>query len=143
MSKKMQIIHLSELYTVLSEKGAERLKAVTTKAEDNDEDGMPYEWYIENNLKPPKGLEPSEDAIDEDGFLTLNEGEFEYNTRSLILEVSDFRSATEAEEGSIVRMKDGEEYHVAEDAFEVYALVKLVQMNYLEKLIWKRRLKDS
>ena len=135
---KKQIIYVNELYTILSEKGEERLKKATSKSEDvtSEEDGMPYEWYLENNLKPPKGLEPSEDEIDEEGFIHLKEDEFEFNVRDRILDIKDFRSAVEADEfGSIIQMIDGEEYHVEEDVFLIFALIEMAQRTKLERIV--------
>ncbi len=140
MNKK-QIIYLTKINTILSEKGKEKLDKVKNKK--SDPDSMPYEWYLENGLRPPPGLEPSEE-IDEDGMIELKEGEYTYEFKELVIDIQDFFYAEEASTvGSIVVFHNGEEFHVEEDAMDVYALIYLAQRTWFEKLIDKLRWKKN
>ena len=137
MSKK-KLVFLTEVITILSEKGEEKLAKATSKKPDEDSSGMPYEWYIENNLRPPIGLEPSEDEIDSDGMMILKEGEFTYDFLNRFFDVSDFFTAVEGDEfGTVITFLNGREYLVDEDILEVYERIRYAQRD------WFERLKDS
>jgi len=135
---KKQFLFLTEVITVLNEKGEKRLNK-NSSPKKSSEPGMSLEWFLENNLKPPKHLEDQESEIDEDGFMTLNDDELEFKFLDLILDSSEFLMATNDEEGfgSTVTLKNLFTIKVEEDIDEVYG-----QILYNERG-WFERLKDN
>ena len=131
--KKVNYVFFTEVITILSEKGEEKVKKATSNSEFTDENDLPLAWYKENNLKPPKDLIDNEPVVSEDGFMKLEEGEFTYDFQNRFLDMTDFSSAVEAEEfGTLIQFKDGREYFVEEDIFEVYGRIKVAQMTPFE-----------
>ena len=70
MSKK-KLVYFTEVVTVLSEVGEKRLKDALSNKSDDDLD-----FYDRLGLKPPKD---TEESIDENGMMTLKEGEYTYD----------------------------------------------------------------
>lgn len=131
--KKVEYIFFTEVVTILSEKGEEKVKKATSNSEFTDENGLPLAWYKENNLRPPKDLVENEPVVSEDGFMKLEEGEFTYDFQNRFLDMKGFQSAVEAEEfGTLLQFEDGREYFVEEDIFEVYGRIKVTQMTSFE-----------
>ena len=131
--KKVNYIFFSEVITILSEKGEEKVKQATSNVESEDENGLTLDWYKENNLRPPKDLVQNESVVSKDGFMKLEEGEYTYDFKNRFIDITDLVSAVEGNEfGTILEFKDGTDYFVEEDIFEVYARIKVSQMNNFE-----------
>jgi|SRR5690349_7304712 len=125
-------IFFTEVITILSEKGEEKLAKATSKKSGNDEHDL--DWYDRMGIKPPKELEEDYE-IDENGMLTLGEGEFTYDFSTTFLDMTDFFRAVEADEfGAIIEFNDGKTYWVEEDVFEVYARIYYAQRSWFEIL---------
>lgn len=133
--KKVNYVFFTEVITILSEKGEEKLSKVNSNVEAKDENGFTLEWYKENNLRPPKDLEnETESLVSEDGFMKLDEGEFTYDFQNRFIDMSDFFTAVEADEfGTIIEFNNGMTYWIEEDLFEVYARIYVSRMNWFER----------
>jgi hypothetical protein len=128
--KKVNYVFFTEVITILSEKGEEKVKKATSKSSDSEYD---LDFYDKLGMKPPKELLNEENLISEDGFMKLEEGEFTYDFQNRFLDMTDFSTAVEAEEfGTLIQFKDGREYFVEEDIFEVYGRIKVAQMTPFE-----------
>lgn len=133
--KKVNYVFFTEVITILSEKGEEKLSKVNSNVEAKDENGFTLEWYKENNLRPPKDLEnETELLVSEDGFMKLDEGEFTYDFQNRFIDMSDFFTAVEADEfGTIIEFNNGMTYWAEEDLFEIYARIYVSRMNWFER----------
>lgn len=133
--KRVNYVFFTEVITILSEKGEEKLSKVNSNVEAKDENGFTLEWYKENNLRPPKDLENEMDSlVSEDGFMKLDEGEFTYDFQNRFIDMADFFTAVEADEfGTVIEFNNGMIYWVEEDIFEVYARIYVSRMNWFER----------
>ena len=133
--KRVNYVFFTEVITILSEKGEEKLSKVNSNVETKDENGFSLEWYKENNLRSPKDLVEDEGSmVDEDGYMQLEDGEFTYDFKNRFLDMSDFFTAVEADEfGTIIEFNNGMTYWVDEDLFEVYARIYVSRMNWFER----------
>lgn len=136
---KKQFLLLTEVITVLNEKGEKRLNKNTSNKTATDENGRDAEWYRELNIRPPKYLEEQESEIDEDGFMKLNDDELEFKFLATIIDSSEFLMATNDEEGfgSTITLKNLFTIKVEEDIDDVYG-----QILYNERG-WFERFKDD
>lgn len=134
MNKKY--IFITEIITILSEKGEEKLSKANSNIEIKDDNGFSLEWYTENNLRPPKDLlENQNSEISEDGYMKLNEDEFTYDFKNRFIDITNFTTAVEADEfGTILEFSDGRDYWIEEDIFEIYDRIHVSQMNRFEKI---------
>lgn len=134
--KKKEMIFLTEVVTVLSEKGEKRLNKVNAKTKsDDDEGGMPLEWYLENNLKPPKHLKEQEDEYDSDGYIELKEGEFAYEFVEIIVDLQRIYKVTNVDDfGSILELDNGEAVRIEENVEDVFFIISYAQRGWFEKL---------
>ena len=130
--KRVNYVFFTEVITILSEKGEEKMKKATAKNPEAEHD---LDFYDRLGLKPPKDLiDTSDSEIDEDGFMKLNEGEFTYDFQNRFIDMSDFFTAVEADEfGTIIEFNNGMTYWVDEDLFEVYARIYVSRMNWFER----------
>jgi hypothetical protein len=127
MSKK-RLVYFTEIVTVLSEVGEKRLKDALSNKSDDDLD-----FYDRLGLKPPKD---TEESIDENGMMTLKEGEYTYDFINRFFDVSDFFSAVEGDEiGTIIEFNNGKSFLVEEDIIEVYERIQYSQRNWFKKII--------
>ena len=133
--KRVNYVFFTEVITILSEKGEEKLSKVNSNVETKDENGFSLEWYKENNLRPPKDLVEDEGSmVDEDGYMQLEDGEFTYDFQNRFIDMSDFFTAVEADEfGTIIEFNNGMTYWAEEDLFEIYARIYVSRMNWFER----------
>lgn len=131
MKNKKRLVFFTEIVTVLSEAGEKRLKEAIDNIPNSEND---LDFYDRLGLKPPKDLNTSD--ISEDGLMSLKEGEYDYEFVTLLLDISNFSSASESSEiGTIIQLNDDKKYLVEEDIYEVYDMIKYAQMNWFEKII--------
>ena len=130
--KKVNYVFFTEVITILSEKGEEKMKKATTKNPEAEHD---LDFYDRLGLRPPKDLVEDENSmVDEDGYMQLEEGEFTYDFKNRFLDMSDFSTAVEADEfGTIIEFNNGMTYWIEEDLFEVYARIYVSRMNWFER----------
>lgn len=136
MNTNKKYIFVTEVITILSEAGEKKLeKATAKKPNDNSDSGMPLEWYLENNLRPPLDLKSEESEIDDEGFMKLKEGEYTYDFVNRFIDITNFFSAVEGDEfGTVISFTSGEEYLVDEDIIEVYARIHYAQRSWSERV---------
>ena len=128
--KKVKYIFFTEVVKILSEKGEEKVKKATTKNPNLEHD---LDFYDRLGMRPPKDLIENEPVVSEYGFMKLEEGEYTYDFKNRFIDVTDLVSASEGDEfGTVLEFKDGTDYFVEEDIFEVYARIKVAQMNKFE-----------
>jgi hypothetical protein len=128
--KKVNYIFFTQVVTILSEKGEERVKQVTTKNPELEHD---LDFYDRLGIRPPKDLVQNDSVVSEDGFMKLEEGEYTYDFKNRFIDITDLVSAVEGDEfGTVLEFKDGTDYFVEEDLFEVYARIKVAQMSKFE-----------
>lgn len=141
---KPKILFLTTVSTEINEKGQERLKKVNKKQQEIDEDNPPphsAQWYRNLGVEPP--IEETEDEVSPDGYVKLQEDEYEYIHNEVILERQDFSFAIDSETEGIttVYTKSGLSFDVMETTDDIYGQLFLADQSWweekLESLKWK------
>jgi len=147
MSKK-EFVYLTEVVTVLSEKGEKRLNSVNNKGQAKDENGYTAEWFRDMGIRPPKHLEEQENIDDSnDEYIELKEGEFTYQFVEIIVDLQKIYKVTNVDDfGSIIELDNGEAVRIEETVEDVFFIIAYAQRGWFEKLkdsvsIFFRRIK--
>ena len=90
----MKILYLNSIITVPNEKGSKKINRATTSGV-KDNEGFPKSWYIEQNLRPPEGVEDDEELLLLFVLLSLI-------SILLLLKLSCSRELTELEEALVI-----------------------------------------
>lgn len=123
----MKRIHLTVVTKSLNEEGEKLVDRVTNR----DTEDLPREWYIEQNLRPPKDLDEVE--IDEEGSIILDEKYLESGYKSLTINLKEIESYFENEDGTTtLYCRSGLFYQVYETVTHINAYI-----DYLEIKQWK------
>lgn len=130
--KRVNYVFFTEIITILSEKGEEKMKKATNKNPEAEHD---LDFYDRLGLRPPKDLVEDESSmVDEDGYMKLEDGEFTYDFKNRFIDMTNFYTAVEADEfGTVLEFNNGMTYWVDEDLFEVYARIYVSRMNWFER----------
>ena len=133
---KKQFLFLTEVITVLNEKGEERLNKNSNPKKLTDDHGHSAEWYEDMNLPVPPELLNNNTDVDDDGYMSLNDDEIEYEYLDTILDYSDFMKATNHTEGfgSLVTLKNMLTFRVDEDRDEIYGQILYNERGWFERL---------
>lgn len=138
---KTKILVLTKVETRPNEAGQKRIDDAVEKEKkgnsgDVEEQGLPKQWYIEQNLKPPAGLK-NESEISEDGLMFLEPNELEEVLFEILIDLASFDTCEDDDmEGSLITLKNRRTFSVLEDSEQVYAQI------YVLNQTWEERLQD-
>lgn len=119
----MKLLFLNSIITVPNEEGKKRIEL----ALENDEPKLNYDAL---GMKPPK------EDISEDGYMSLMDGEFEYEYKDCTLRLSEFSHCVDCETlGTIVYLKGGEELWVEESAEQIYGYIIVLTNSWFNNLM--------
>lgn len=118
------MLHLTALLSTLSSSGEEKVK----KIQDGNTSKIDY---YSLGIKPPK----DEDIdLDEDGNLILKEGDLDFKEVPVTIPLSNLDSwIANINGGSTVYTKNGLEYNVVEEHWEIDSFIEYITMSWIEK----------
>lgn len=148
MTKK-KYLYLTEISTIISEKGEEKIKRIERGSSGikRDSFGRSAEFYEDLNIPiPDELLEEDEDGgIDDEGMIQLEEGEFEYDFNDCLIDLDDFSCAMNHNEfGSNIYLKNQFYIRVEETVEEINLQIAILQLTRLDKFnIWWETIKNK
>lgn len=137
---KRKYLHLTEIVTVISEKGEEKIKRIergNSGGIKRDSYGRSAENYEDMGLPVPEELlEKVEDEIDSDGNIELVDDEFEYVFNDCLISLDSFDFASDHNEtGSFLYFKRRRKcIHVEETVEEIYAQIWYLNRTWKDKI---------
>lgn len=131
----MKILNLTAIHTVPNEDGQALInRATQTDNKDKDPNSLPKSWYRDQGLRPPDDAEDDEPEIDEDGMIQLKEEHLEDIALDLSIPLNNIDSYVEyANGGTLIYTKNGTQYHVVEETFEIDSYIEWITMSWFEK----------
>ncbi len=116
----MKTLHLTGITQVPNAKGQSKIDRANGKKTDNENEGMPKSWYLENNLRPPDGIDDDEIERDDYGAVLLDPEDVEEVGIPISLPLKNYAGAEGCTDGtSIVYTSFGYQFSVFEDVDEI------------------------
>lgn len=132
----LKTLYLTSVITVPNEAGQARIDKALNREKGDDSGGLPLSWYQDQGLRPPKDIDRSEEAIDEDGMIFLQPDELEYEFSDLVLPLKQFDCCEEHEElGSYLFTRGGKRFHIEESPEQIFQYIHVISRNWWEKLV--------
>ena len=130
----MKTLYLTGITTQPNASGQSKIDRANGKKTDNESEGMPKSWYIENGLRPPADAEDDEIERDDYGSILLDPEDVDEVGIPISLPLKNYAGAEGCTDGtSIVYSSFGYQFSVFEDIEEINDYVNYLSSSWIER----------